>query len=404
MKVIRKNRLSIRCGFLVAVCVLALLPSGCGKKKVEAPPTPAVTVADVVQEQVPITMDFPGTVKAVKAVDIIPRVSGYIYERYFTEGNYVNAGEPLYLIDPRPYKAKLDAVVAQLEKDKANLIYWKSEEKRYTDLAKYGAGSEEKKETAVARADEALAAIDKDKADIEDASLNLSFTNVKAPFHGRIQDTKFNLGALVEQQKSVLTTLVQMDPIYVIFNVSRRELFEIQSLQRKGLIPHDWTEFKSTVLLPDGSEYAHQGHVNFIGSQIDPATDTLMMRVVLPNPAKKSYETDLVPGQFVPVRLILGEKPDALMIPKVALVETQAGASVFVVGKDNKVESRKVGVGTSYKGQWIVKKGLKKGERVVIKGTQKVRPGMTVDPKPASPKKSAKKNLPVPPAGTPHKK
>jgi RND family efflux transporter MFP subunit len=363
-----------------AGCGLIMALAGCGGGKKQAAPPPGVTVAEVVRETVPITMGFPGTLEAVRSVNIIPRVSGYIYDRYFVEGTYVERDDPLYLIDPRPFKADLDAAMAQLERDQANLVYWKSEEKRYTDLAMKGAGSEEKKETAVAKALEARAAVDQDRANIENAKLNLSFTNVEAPFRGRIQDTRFHVGALVEKQRDVLTTLVQMDPIYVIFNVSRNELYTIQLLQREGRIARDWTKIEAAVMLSDGSEYPHRGHVNFVSAQIDPATDTLMMRAVFPNPSEDPYDVDLVPGQFVPFRLILGENPDGLLIPKEALVETQAGSHVFVVGEGNRVESRDVDVVSSYEKQWLIKKGLREGERVIVKGTQKVKPGLVVSP------------------------
>lgn len=375
-------------GALALFYTLTSAITGCGRgKKQESPPAPKVTVAAVMKESVPMTMQFSGTVKAVKAVEIVPRVSGYIDERYFEEGAYVDKGDPLYLIDPRPFQAKLDSAVAQLERDQANLVYWQSEAKRYTELAKSGAGSVEKKDTAVAREYEAKAAVDKDKADIESARLNLGFTRISAPFRGRIQDTKMNIGALVSQQKSVLTTLVEMDPIYVIFNVTRRELYRIQELQREGVVPKEWNKIKVAVLLPDGSKYKHRGFVNYVSSRIDPATDSLMVRGKFPNPAEKEYEVDLVAGQFVPVKMVLGDNPRSLLIPKEALVEDQAGAHVFVVGEDNKVEVRPVEVADSYKDQWVVKKGLKEGERVVVTGVQKVKPGMSVDPAPMPPKK-----------------
>ncbi len=395
MQVEWKNSITNSAGTYFIVCVLVMLLAGCGGGKKQPPPPPSVTVAEVARETVPITMEFSGSVKAVKVVDIVPRVSGYIFERYFEEGSYVNADDPLYLIDPRPYKTKLDSEVAQLERSKANLAYWKSEEKRYTELAKYGAGSEEKKETAIARAGEAQAAVDKDKADVENARLDLSFTKITAPFKGRIQNTRINVGALVERQRDALTTLVQIDPIYVIFNVSRSELFEIQLLQRKGVVPNNWTKIEAAVLLPDGSEYPHRGYVDFVSAQIDPATDSLMTRAVFPNPARKPYDEDLVSGQFVPVRLILGENPDALLIPKEALVETQAGCNVFVVNKDNKVENRKVEVGSTYKKQRLIKRGLKEGERVIVKGTQKVQPGLLINPVTAPPAKTPSGTLPV---------
>ena len=223
---------------LAAVGLIVLLASACdGKTKKQAvkPPPPDVSVIEVTQSAVPIVMEFSGTIKAKKIVDIIPRVSGYIDKRYFEEGTFVKKGDPLYLIDPRPYKSRLDAYNAQLELDQAGLVFWEKEIKRYTSLAKQGAASQEKKEGVMAKRDETRAAVDKDKADIENARLELSYTNITAPFSGRTQQTRINVGQLVHQQRDVLTTLVQIDPIYVIFSMSRRDVFEAQKLQEEGL-------------------------------------------------------------------------------------------------------------------------------------------------------------------------
>jgi membrane fusion protein (multidrug efflux system) len=375
-------RLTATRTLIATACTCLLLLTGCGDKSKQTavkPPPPDVQVAEVTQQKVPIIMTFSGTVKSIKTVDIIPRVSGYIEERHFEEGTVVSEGDPLYRIDPRTYQATLDAKQAQLKEHKASAAFWKSEEKRYTKLAKAGAGSVEDKEKAIARRREVLANIDEDKANIENARLNLSFTNITAPFEGRIQDTRINVGQLVHEQQDVLTTLKQIDPIYVVFNVSRRQVDRIQRLRREGLAFESWKDFIVEVELADRSVYSKPGKMNFISAEINPTTDTLEFRAEFPNPFGKLSQIALIPGQYVPVILTVGEDPNTLLVPGPALVESQVGTQVYVVNKENKVESRTVEVGQAYKQQWIIKKGLKIGERVIYDGLQKVRPGAVVN-------------------------
>jgi RND family efflux transporter MFP subunit len=375
----------------VALGIILLLAVACdGKTKKQAVqvPPPEVLVTDVTQSKVPIIMEFSGTIKAIKTVDVIPRVSGYIEERHFTEGTFVKKGDPLYLIDPRPYQARLDALMAQLKLDRASLAFWEKETARYTSLAKQGAASKEKMEGTVAKRDETRATVEKDQADIENAKLDLSFTNITAPFDGRIQETRINVGNLVQQQRDVLTTLVEMDPVYVMFNINRSMVFEIQLLKRQGKL-FAVEDMRIELLLSDGSTYNRQGKVDFISYQINPATDSVLVRGIIPNnqpPQVGDY--DLIPGQYVPVRLTVGEEADALLIPQPALVESQIGKQVFVVNPDNKVETRSVEIDRSYQHQWVIKKGLKKGEKVIVEGTQKVREGMVVGPKPYAKKRN----------------
>jgi RND family efflux transporter MFP subunit len=393
MQTTSENRDKFRPWILAALGLILLLMAACdGKAKKQAvkPAPPDVQVAEVTQGKVPIVMEFSGTIKAIKTVDIIPRVSGYINERHFEEGTFVKEGDPLYLIDPRPYKSQLDAYNAQLKLDRASLTFWRKETKRYQTLVKQGAASREKTEATIAKRDEALATVAKDKANVENAQLDLDFTNITAPFDGRIQQTRINVGNLVQKQRDVLTTLVQMDPVYVVFNISRSDVFEIQLLKRQGKL-YETKDMRVEIMLPDGRNYSRQGKINFISFQINPTTDTVLVRGIIANKKDQGVgDFDLIPGQYAPVRLILGQDPAALLIPQPALVESQIGKQVFVVNPDNKVETRSVEVGRGYQGQWIIKKGLKKGDKVIVEGTQKVRPGMVVDAKPYSPKKDKK--------------
>ncbi len=379
---------SIRARSLARLGGFALLLSlpGCDDRSgssATAPPPPKVTVAEVTEGPVPIVMQFSGTVQSVKTVQIVPRVSGYIEKRSFIEGAEVKTGDALYEIDPRPFQATLDQLNAQLAVNQANLTYWGDEAKRYGDAVKSGAVSAQQYEEAVTKQQEAQASLEQTQAEIVNAQLNLSFTDITAPFDGRIQQTQMYEGDLVDAYQDTLTSLVQVDPVYVIFNVTRRELFEIQAMQVQGLVQKLEESAKIELTLPDGSAYGQEGKLDFISSQIDPTTDTLTFRAVIANDFSHSSEGDLVPGQYVPVRMVLGERPDALLIPKPALLETQAGQQVYVVDKDNKVASRTVEVGQPYEGQWVVKSGLEKGERVIVEGLQKVRPGGVVDPVPA---------------------
>ncbi len=186
-------------------------------------------LAEAAQETVPLIVQASGAIKAVKNVEVIPRVTGYIDERFFTEGTFVDKDALLYQIDPRPFEERVARLQAQLKGQQATLEFWQSEEKRYTKLSKVGAASVEEAERARAQLQNTRAVIEATEAQIRKAELDVSYTKIKAPFYGRIQQTRINVGNLVTKEKDVLTSLVQMDPIYVIFHASRAQVYRIQN-------------------------------------------------------------------------------------------------------------------------------------------------------------------------------
>jgi RND family efflux transporter MFP subunit len=236
----------------------------------------------------------------------------------------------------------------------------------------------EDKEKAIAHREEFKAAIAQDQADIDNAELDLGYTHITAPFEGRIQQTRINVGQLIQEQKDILTTLVQMDPIYVVFNVSRTQSYRVQKLRHGGLGMQTLAEYQAHINLPDGSPYPNKGHLDYLSAQVNPDTDTFEARAVFPNRVVEGRDADLTPGQYTPLTLIVGHRPDTLLIPQPALIQSQAGMHVYVLGKDDKVDHRKVAVGGAYQHQWIIDKGIKKGEKVIVKGVQKVKQGMSV--------------------------
>ena len=395
-KYLHSLNLKLLSGMVLTVSLL----SGCGTKEqtVPPPPPPKVVATPVLQKTVPIIMQFSGTVKGSKTVVIKPRVSGYIKQRLFEEGSSVKAGDPLYQIDPRPFQAKLNAAKAQLHRDQASLSFWTAEGKRYTALAKKGFVSKEDRDTAITKKLEFVAAIDQDKANIEQARLDLEFSSIVAPFDGWIQDTKVYKGAVVSAQVTELTTLTLLDPVYVDFNVSRRDIYTIQELSNKGLGPKKRSDVTGTLIMPDGAIYPEQGHVDYSSGSYNSDTDTQAIRAIFPNRKLDKADTQneitlmLIPGQYVPLSLTVGKLPDALLIPQTALLETQVGSFVYVLGKDNKVEQRIVTIEFAYQQYWVIKKGLKNGETVISQGLQKIKKsGAQVQPvKPAELKETKK--------------
>jgi membrane fusion protein (multidrug efflux system) len=356
----------------IAVLLAATLLAGC-EQQAETPaaaaaPPPAVTVISVQPTEVTPSITFNGRVVAVDLVELRARVTGFLEQRLFDEGTDVKAGDLLFVIEKAPYEATVAQRQAELASAEANKANTAAQLARGEELVKND--NIPRSEVDIRRADDQMAAaeIQEARAALERAQINLSYTDIHAPIDGRISRSAFSVGNLVGPDSGMLATIVSQDPIYVTFPVSQRQLLEYRREQRDvGGAP------LVRVTLPDGTLYEHPGKIDFLDVQVDPGTDTVTVRAELPNP-----ERTLVDGQFLNVRVERGQPELVLAIPQAALQVDQAGPYVLVVAGDDKVETRRVTLSASEGAQAIVREGLKEGERVIVEGIQKVRPGMTV--------------------------
>ena len=352
----------------VAVVIFTLGLISCGKSdKDKSTPEPLVTVAEAKSETVPIYLDYVGSLQSIESVDINARVEGFLVERAFEDGADVNTGDLLFVIDPRPFEAALAAAEAQLAEDKAALAYAREQVRRYKPLAEKDYITQDAYDEYVTQAKEAKALVEADRANLVQAELDLSYCTMYAPFDGRIGRRLVDVGNLVGAGEATqLATLVKLDPIYVYFNAAERNIPEI--IKQQNTKPLTFS-----IVLPDESKHPQDGVIDFIDNQVDMTTGTITMRGTIGNVSKT-----ILPGQYVKVQLLLKEQPNTIVVPSQAVGEQQGDTYVFVVGADNKVEFRNVTAGSSYKDLRIIEKGVKAGEKVIVNGLQKVKPGITV--------------------------
>ncbi len=360
----------------LSVMLLASFFAACDSEAVsQQPPLVEVGVIVADPQAAENVVEFPGRVQAVRTAEVRARVNGIIERRLYEEGVDVVEGQELFQIDPRELQANVNAAKAALARAKATVANAEQDVTRFKGLVAEQAISEQEFDAAVARlrtaqADEAQVA-----AQLESAQLSLSFATVTAPIAGRAGRAQVTEGALVSATAAtLLTTIEQLDPVFVNFSQSsagllktRREIaqgsLELPELQRIGV----------TLILEDDSEYAHRGHLDFFNLSIDPATGTVAIRAEFPNPGNV-----LVPGQFVRAKLDAGVRPKALLIPQRAVQLSPQGASLMIVGAGDIVEARPVVLGDLSEDAWLVTEGLNGGERVIVDGLQKVRPGQQV--------------------------
>jgi membrane fusion protein, multidrug efflux system len=355
---------------LITIVALALTASN-GSASAQAAPPPAVSVAPVMSRNVTDTGDFIGRVAAINKVDIVARVPGFIEERNFTEGQLVKTGDLLFRIEPDTYKAAVSQQQASLAKAKAAQVNTSLQLQRGQELVKGNNIPQSTVDQRAADQQSAQADVMQAQALLDQAQINLGYTEIRSPIDGRIGLANFTVGNLVAPASGPLATIVSLDPIYVTFQASERDIIEYKRriAESADKYPHVTVHIR----LPDGSEYARPGLTNFLDTQVDSNTDTITVRAEVPNP-----DGILVPGGIVGVIVERGQPRPSLLVPQSAVQLDQAGRYVMVIDEAKKVELRRITTGAEQGRDIVVSDGLKEGELVIVEGIQKVRPGQVV--------------------------
>ncbi|WP_340116124.1 efflux RND transporter periplasmic adaptor subunit [Pelagibius sp. 7325] len=363
------------CCWAGALLLIALGTASCGEAEEEAaaPPPPAVSVLVVEQKDVTPATEFVGRVVAADKVELRARVQGFLQQRLFTEGQDVAAGDTLFRIEPEPFEAAVKQAQADVASAEADAHNAQLQLDRAEQLVKRQTVAVATRDDRAADLAMARARVQDSQAALDVAQINLTYTEIKAPLAGRIGLSTYSEGNLVGPDSGTLATIVSQDPIYVTFPVSQREILAAQ--RRMAAEGSDTSALVVRLKLPDGSDYPEVGKVNFLGIQVDPGTDTATVRAAFANPDRL-----LTDGAFVNVSIERGTPTPALLIPQAALQIDQAGPFALVVTADNTVEVRRLTLGATIGSEMIVQQGLSAGDRVIVDGIQKVRPGLAVQP------------------------
>ena len=362
--------------FLALSLAIALTVSACGGGAPEGPQggPGQVTVATLKAEQVGLTRELPGRTTAFLVAEVRPQVSGIVAKRLFTEGGLVNAGQALYQIDDASYRAQANSARAQLARAEATANAARLSARRIAELAKVDAVSTQDNENAIAALKQAEADVGAARAALDAANVTLGYARITAPISGRIGKSSVTQGALVSAgQAEALATVQQLDPIYVDLTQSASELLQMRRELATGRL-QDNQSLPVTILLDDGTEFAHKGTLEFSEVSVDPTTGSYAMRVKVDNP-----DQILMPGMYVRAQVGSGVRENGLLVPMQGVARDPKGdTTAMVVGKDNKVEVRPVKVSRAVGSKWLVEDGLKAGDKVIVEGLQKIQPGMPV--------------------------
>lgn len=374
--------------FLRRVALLALLGLGLGLQACErtaAPPQPSgpipVTVVTLQAQPVTLTRELNGRTSPFLVAEIRPQVSGIIERRLFEEGGMVQAGQPLYQIDDAVYRANLASAQASLAQAEATRESARATAARMSKLIKSNAVSRQDYDDAIAALRTAEAQVKVAQAAVRNSQIELGYARISSPIGGRVGRSTVTQGALVTaNQANALTTVQQLDPIYVDLTMSASELLQLRQELAAGKVSKV-DEVPVTILLENRTRYPHQGKLTFADLTVEPTTGSFLLRVVVPNP-----ETLLLPGMYVRAVVALARRPQAVLAPQQGITRDPKGnASALVVTADNRVELRQVKVNRTIGDQWLVDSGLAAGDRVIVEGLQKVRPGAAVQPTEAAP-------------------
>jgi membrane fusion protein (multidrug efflux system) len=370
-------------GFILAILMAVISLAGCNEdKKVAAPPPPPeVEVAEVIQKDVPVYSEWVASMDGMVNATILAQVQGYLIRQNYKEGDLVKKGAMLFEIDPRPFQAAVDEARAALAKQQAVLQTAQANLKRILPLAAANAVSQRDKDNAVGSVQSAEAQVLASQAQVRKAELDLGFTKIASPIDGIAGAAKAQMGDLVgTPQARELTTVSTVNPIKVYVPISEREYLQVVEKSKQEQKP-DAEKTTFELILVDGSTWPQKGTFSFADRQVDPQTGTIKMAILFPN-----ADNTLRPGQYAKVRALMGTAKGALLVPQRAVGELQGSYQVAVVAADNTVQIRGVTVGERIGNLWVIREGLKAGDRVVAEGTQKVGNGLKVTPKPYAPK------------------
>lgn len=379
---------------LTLSCALLLALAACKEPEQPAPPPPEVGVIAAVAQNVPLQRDLVGRLAPVRSSDVRARVPGVLLKRLYQEGSDVKEGQVLFQIDPAPLQAALSASQAQLASAQASYANAHVAANRARQLIGQKFVSRADLDNAEATERSAAAAVQSAKAGVTSSRINLDYASVRAPISGRAGKQQVTEGALVGQgDVTLLTTVDQLDPLYVNFSISASELEQLRNAQNVSLSGDG--ESTVSVLLADGTPYAETGKLDFSGTVVDPNTGAISLRATLPNPDKR-----LLPGSFVTLRATLGEQKNAFLVPQAAIQRDAAGGYAMVVGKDGNVARKNVVTGDATGGNWLITSGLAAGDQVIVSGLQKVKEGAPAKATPWKPEAPAA-GKPAPAAAQP---